>query len=431
MDDLRARFGRLDRIDAPDLWNEAVERAAELGTVARRPISRAFVLIAAALLVVALAGAIAIGLRIIRPVPPDPSSVHYSNGMIAAQDQCGALVGIDPSSGETRNLVAASTDCTFGEYLPTETAWSSDGQRLAYGVWRVCGGCLDQSEPAGAWVYDVATSVTRRIGDCPEGSCKEIDISPDGSLVMYYAESMLNGRDSLVVVEVESGQSHVVALPGEAGSPAFSPDGSRIVLPLRGGVSGLYVVDTTRIAQLPLEPTLLYAGEYSGGVGETMVDASNVAWSRDGEWIAFDQVSGDGTSGVWVIRADGTDARLLAAGPAEEGPGFPTWSPDSRSIAYARTPSIGTSRGEQFELWTVAFAGGPSSRIYQAECCSEDWSPPVWSPDGEYIAFWVLMPGSPEVSGTAAIRPDGTDLRWLSAQRLRPDWQPIPISPED
>ena len=29
MDDLRDRFGRLDRIDAPDLWDEAVERAAD------------------------------------------------------------------------------------------------------------------------------------------------------------------------------------------------------------------------------------------------------------------------------------------------------------------------------------------------------------------------------------------------------------------
>ena len=162
-----------------------------------------------------------------------------------------------------------------------------------------------------------------------------------------------------------------------------------------------------------------------------MVDASNVAWSRDGAWIAFDQVSGDETSGVWVIRADGTDARLLASGPAEEGPGFPTWSLDSRSIVYARTPSIGVSRGERLELWTVAFEGGPPSRIYQSDCCPEDWSPPVWSPDGEYIAFGVLMPGSPEVSGTAVIRPDGTDLRWVSAELLRPDWQPIPIPPED
>ena len=100
---------------------------------------------------------------------------------------------------------------------------------------------------------------------------------------------------------------------------------------------------------------------------------------------------------------------------------------DSRSIAYRRTPSIGVSRGQRFEVWTIGIDGGPPSRIYQADCCPEDSSAPVWSPDGEYIAFWVLMPGSPEVSGTAVIRPDGTDLRWLSAERIRPEWQPIPI----
>ena len=160
MDDLRDRFGRLDRIDAPDLWNEAVERAAELGVVARRPISRAFVLIAAALLLVALAGAIAIGVRLIRPVPPDPSSVRYSNGMIvgAGPVRCARRHRPEPRARHATSWPLHRT-ASSGTYLPTETAWSSDGQRLAYGVWRECGGCLDQSEPAGAWVYDVATGV--------------------------------------------------------------------------------------------------------------------------------------------------------------------------------------------------------------------------------------------------------------------------------
>ena len=422
MDDLRDRFGRLDRIEAPDLWNEAVERAAELGAVARRPMSRVFVLIAAALLLVALAGAIAIGLRIIRPVPPDSSNVTYSNGMIAAQDGCGRLIGIDPASSQAHEVVPESSLCGIDTFLEIETAWSSDGRRLAYGMWRECGGCGGQAVPAGAWVYDFETDVMKRLGECPEMSCKEIDISPDGSLITYFAESLMNGRDSLVVVGVDSEQSHVIALPGEAGSPAFSPDGSRIVLPLRGGVSGLYVVDATGIAQVPLDPTLLYSGE----AGEAMVDASNIAWSPDGAWIAFDQVSGDGTSGVWVVRADGTDARLLASGPAEEGPGFPTWSSDSRSIGYVRTPSSGGSAGERLELWIVGVDGGPPSRIYQSECCIADWSAPAWSPDGEFIAFGVEVTERPEASGTAIIRPDGTDLRWASDQPLRPDWQPLP-----
>ena len=414
MRELEDRFRSLDRVEAPDLWNEAVTRAAELGGTRRRPVSRAFVLVAAALLLALLAGAIVVGARLIRPAP-DLSSLRYANGLIVSSGACGQVIAVDPNSSQTRELAPGSPGCTEGEYLPVETAWSSDGRLLAYGVWRSCGGCLDQSEPAGAWVYDVASGASLRIGECPEHACKEIDISADGSLVTYYAESQRNGQDTLVVVEVDSGRSHQIALPGEADSPSFSPDGSRILLPMLGGTSGLYVVDTSRVASDAAEPTFIYG----------MVEAINAVWSPDGEWIAFDQASADGY-GIWVVRADGSEPKMLSIGPALEAPGHPTWSPDSRSIAYVRTP--GESDGATtLELSTVGLDGDESSRIYASGCCIFDWSAPAWSPDGEYISFGVGVADRPAVSGTAYIRPDGTDLHWVTADFLRPDWQPVPI----
>ena len=415
MRELEDRFRSLDRIEPPDLWNESVARAAELGMARRQPFSRAWLLIAAALLLVILAAAIAIGARLIWPAP-NLSTTQYANGMIVAQHGCGRLIGIDPSSGEERELVASPPACA-GDYMAVATAWSADGQRLAYGLWRECGGCVDQSEPAGAFLYEVATGASRQIGECSELSCKEIDISPDGSLVTFYAESLTDGRNTLAVVEVDSGVTRRVALPGASGSPRFSPDGTQIVLPMLGGTSGLYVVDTDSDE---LKPTYLYG----------MVDASNPAWAPNGEWIAFDQVSGDGTTGIWVVRADGTEPRLLASDPASEGPGFPTWSPDSRSVAYVWTGSDGASAAARFQLWTVDLDGGEPSLVYESDCCIDDWKGPDWSPDGRYIAFGVHVEERAAASGTAFIRPDGSDLRWISAYPLAPNWQPIPLPTE-
>jgi Tol biopolymer transport system component len=268
-------------------------------------------------------------------------------------------------------------------------------------------------------VYDVASGASERIGDCPEQACKEIDISPDGSLVTYYAESLRNGKDTLVVVEVDSQRSHRIDLPGEAGSPTFSPDGSRILLPLLGGTTGLYVIDVSGIAAEAPEPTLIYG----------MVEAMNAVWSPDSEWIAFDAAMPDGYK-VWVVRADGTETQLPVIGPAFKDPGYPAWSLDSRSVAYLRTSSQ-RDGGKTLELWTVGLNGGQPSRIYASECCIFDWTAPTWSPDGEYISFGVGVDGRRAVSGTFLIRPDGTDLHRASERLLRPDWQPVPIPSTD
>lgn len=420
MHDLHGRFRRLDRLATPNLWNEAVGRAAELELGPRRAFNPSIALIAAALMPAALAGTLMVGGWLNRPSPL-PEIVTYDNGLIVGEEQCGRIVGIHPASFESQELVAG-VDCSFRGW--GGTAWSSDGSRLAYLA-------PEFAAQGGVWVLEAATGETRRLDPCPDVGCGLVDISSDGSLVTYVAYRGV-GTSQMVIMEVDSGEEYRVELTGQARRPRFSPDGSRIAIPLIGGRSGIYLVDLGRFDDGQVGDLTPMSG---------LIDADDVTWSPDGEWIAYTQSGGLGDAdgqmlsngqggrsgdGIVITRLDGSQTRVLATGPGETGPRLPTWSPDSASVAYVTTPTpAGARQPWMLEVWTVAIDGGEPTRIYESGRSAE-LGPPDWSPNGEWIAFGQFVFDRPSQSGTYLVRPDGSDLRRASELFLAPVWQPIP-----
>ena len=117
-------------------------------------------------------------------------------------------------------------------------------------------------------------------------------------------------------------------------------------------------------------------------------DQTNPDWSPDGSQLVFAIRSGS-TDVLWVVKADGTDARLLVDCQDEcAWVDDPAWSPDGTSVLFSR---VATEPDETVvaTLEQVDVASGANTVLVQAEP-GHFYAGQRWSPDGESIVLEVV-----------------------------------------
>lgn len=226
--------------------------------------------------------------------------------------------------------------------------------------------------------------------------------SPDSRRLAYV--SFEGNQSSIFVQTLRTGNRvKVSSLPGINGSPAFSPDGRKLVLTL-GGIDGnldIHVLDlgTRELTRLttnrsidtegtwsPDGKEIYFTSDRSGGPQIYKVSAGGGNAERvtfEGSYNARPRLSPDGTKlalvhldrgnyRIGVLDMRSKQLLIVSTGNQDESPSF---APNSDALIYA------TRQGRNGVLETVTADGLVRSRLAAGQ---SDVREPVWSPFPRY-----------------------------------------------
>ena len=215
-----------------------------------------------------------------------------------------------------------------------------------------------------------------------------------------YVQSTDGGRTYHLVSAGGNGCCrHVITTHQVLGRAAFSPDRRRLAFsgPITDGSDGRYGIFVVNI-------------DGSGLHRITTPRFADVdpAWSPDGRTIAFARdTKGLGNGYVLgLVNPDGSAPRSI---PGTSGGITPAWSPDSRSLVFAAPDG----------LRTIGVGGGTSRLILHSGAVAD----PAWSPDGRRIAFVHHdREGSDTVAVLSATGGPLTPLEHVAGGAETPGW---------
>ncbi|MFN0123809.1 MAG: winged helix-turn-helix domain-containing protein, partial [Blastocatellia bacterium] len=213
--------------------------------------------------------------------------------------------------------------------------------------------------------------------------------SHDGRHIAFISNR--EGRSSLFVMDADGGNQRKLVID-IASRPSWSPDDRRIAFGANwAGNLDVYVAnaDGSGIVQLTHTPA----------------NEDTPVWSPDGAKILFCSYDNK-INQLFVMSADGNGVTRISNSPEHEG--FHDWSPDGKQIVFTRSRNRSVLR----DLWMMN-ADGSSSRLIAAAPGNDEFLKPCFSPDGRHIAFHRRV-ASPVQTDVWVMRADGSEQTRLT-----------------
>jgi TolB protein len=351
-----------------------------------------------------------------------PSLVHsrpVRNGVIAFTRVYASrgLEVMDPTGSHLRSLAGCRVPgCRIA--LPV---WSSNGKRIAFLRGRPLRREVQHESALSLFVKNADGSGEKWLAGCGRPvwcDYSRLAWSPDGSKIAFTRQR------SLYTVNVETHALRRItncspwfSFPDRKKScvdrsPAWSPDGRRIIFARAFGCGG---------GGCPSTPFIVNA-DGSGLRRLTLLQGGiSPLWSPNGRKIVFDTYRG-----IYAVDPDGSHLKLLAAAPGvNQWQVVSSWSLDGRRILYFRYQVIYPTPSANGEVWVMNANGSGRRRLF-VRCCGAGVSNPIWSPDGKHIAFFAGF-AKQQFSGIYLMDANGNHVHRVQASSGADlTWQPIP-----
>lgn len=242
----------------------------------------------------------------------------------------------------------AEAERVWREGTSSDVAVSPDGTRIAY---------VNVYSDRDIWVANRDGSDARRITTTRDNDDQPA-WSPDGTRIAFHRWNYIGTPHDVWVVNVDgTGETNLTAdLPGEQREPTWSPRAA-------DGSTRIAFTSISRGAEQYLRAQLFtMRDDGTDKRALTPLDDARfddqAAWSPDGRTILFVRIGGEVMGDLWLVDADGGNARPLMR---EEEPPFeqraPTWSPDGSLIAYTSRHEIIGNRSGDWQIYTVRADG--------------------------------------------------------------------------
>ena len=245
--------------------------------------------------------------------------------------------------------------------------------------------------------------------------------SPDTSKIVYqsYNESMDENNLNLVDIKQEerSGQLTQDGV-NVGGRLSWSQNSNYIIW---SGIPGK--VQGSDIFRIDVR-----SGEIVNLTGGSEAENSSPDWSPEEDLITFDSNRGNGekvnNSNIWIMDKEGGSLRQVTDVDAWDNI-HPSWSPDGSRIAFYRWGVFEEVDNGPAGLWLVDPDG--SNEVLAAPIPNL-WGPgmdvPVWSPDGNAIAFQAGEVGSRDIYVISIVNGEITQISDLPGEEGEVTWSP-------
>ena len=172
-------------------------------------------------------------------------------------------------------------------------------------------------------------------------------VSPDGDWVAFSRRERAALAPEIRIIPSLGGEVRAV-IPA-ATSPAWSPDGSRLVYLRQANVDAPVELTTSNVDGSNPRPLLRSDGRYPF--------LRHPAWSADGATIAIVRGTGGIAGEIWLVSAEGGEPRRAIEEPSTVFSDSPVFTHDGRGIVHV------SNRGGATNVWQLPVNGGPPVRL--------------------------------------------------------------------